>query len=304
MLEQVITTKNFEWRHFSSLSDDVIEYLTKTYKFHPLDIEDLVVESELSKVDIYKHYLFCVLNLPANTSDQSRISKHQLSVFIGKDFLVTISDEPIDVLDMYFARVAKSSGLKRDVMGKTSGFLLYKIFDVLFRDSMRLLREVVRETELVEAEVYDSHTKVTTKRLGELRRNVLFFKHTIDPLKILIHSLAQQDRTYFDKTLMIYFDDLRDSLDNMSLILTNLKSIVDGLFDVNEAFLAHRTNDMIRFLTFLSVILMPPTLITGYYGMNIDALPFAESIVSVTSIIFFSLLFITIVIIYFDRHYR
>ncbi len=300
MVEETIKSKTFEWKHFSTLSDEVIASLTKNHQFHPLDIEDLVVESELSKVDVYKHYLFCVLNLPTRQSD-SRIVKHQLSVFIGKDFLVTISDAPIDVLDTYFKRVQKSSGLKREVMGKSSGFLLYKIFDTVFRDSMRLLREVVRETELVETEVYDSHTRVTTKKLGELRRNVLFFKHTIDPLKILIHALAQQNRPYFDKSLVIYFDDLRDSLDNMSLILTNLKSIVDGLFDVNEAFLAHRTNDIIRFLTFLSVILMPPTLITGYYGMNVSNLPFSEDVISVTVIICSSLVFIAFAIMYFDR---
>ena len=81
----------------------------------------------------------------------------------------------------------------------------------------------------------------------------------------------------------------------------NLNNIIDGLFEVNEAFLSHRTNEIIRILTIISVILMPPTLISSYYGMNISSLPFVHSIEIVTTIIVGSLLVALGIIFYIDR---
>lgn len=56
----------------------------------------------------------------------------------------------------------------------------------------------------------------------------------------------------------------------------NLKLIVDGLFDVNEALLSHRTNEVVTLLTVVSASLMVPTLIAGFYGMNVPWLPYAS----------------------------
>ena len=103
------------------------------------------------------------------------------------------------------------------------------------------------------------------------------------------------------ESLDIYFDDLKDTFDGMWVVADNLKNILDCLFDVNEAFLSHKTNEIIRILTIISVILMPPTLISSYYGMNIDRLPFAHSIELVSLIILFSLLVAFVLIIVLDK---
>ena len=104
-----------------------------------------------------------------------------------------------------------------------------------------------------------------------------------------------------NKNLDIYFDDVKDTLDSMSIVIENLKGTVDGLFDVNEAFLSHRTNEIIRTLTIISVILMPPTLITSFYGMNIIDLPLASNMPLVITMILLSMIFFWLFIRHIDR---
>ena len=118
------------------------------------------------------------------------------------------------------------------------------------------MQELVREANNVELAVYDDRTKVTTKRLGIVRRNVLFMRHVIDPQRILLNQILNTRKSYFPKELTLYYEDVKDTLDSMWVITDNLKNIVDGLFDVNEAFLSHRTNEIIRLLTVISVLLM------------------------------------------------
>jgi magnesium transporter len=301
MQKGVIKGKEFTWHHFPELQEKDFEILEKEFKFHPLDFDDLRNDLELSKLDVYKYYLFAIFNIPVFDKNTMRVGKRNLAVFISKDYIVTATREPIESVDRFFARAKRSSGLKREAMGKTTGYFLYRLLDYIFRDAKVILHELVREVNQVEEAVYDARTRVATKRLGTVRRNVLFMQHVIDPHRILITQIVNARKSYIGKDLGIYFDDVKDTLDSMWVVINNLKSIVDGLFDVNEAFLSHRTNEIIRVLTVISVILMPPTLITGYYGMNVADLPLGDSVGLVSGIVVLSILICLFVVIRVDR---
>jgi magnesium transporter len=109
------------------------------------------------------------------------------------------------------------------------------------------------------------------------------------------------NRSFLPKSTEIYFDDIRDTLNSMTVVLDNLRNIVDSLFDVNESFLSHRTNEIIRVLTIISVLLLPPTLVTSFYGMNVRNLPFEDNVGVVFGIIMVSLISFAILIFRLDR---
>ncbi len=293
--------KQFTWWHFSHLEEADFEILESEFKFHPLDFDDLREENEIPKLDVYKYYLFSVLNIPRLDVKENLVHRSNLAVFIGKDYLVTVTKHPIDSVDRFFARAQRSSGLRRDALGKSTGYFLYKLLDYAFRDAKVVLRELVRETEHVESALYDAHSKTITRRLGILRRNILYLRHIIEPQRMLIDQFSQAGKGFISKDLAPYFDDVKDTLDSVGVVTENLKNILSGLFDVNEAFLSHRTNEIIRLLTIISVVLMPPTLITGYYGMNIDELPFANDAVAVSGIILLSIVLFLWIIFRLDR---
>lgn len=301
MAHKTIKGKSFVWHHFSELEEADFEILEKEFKFHPLDFDDLRSDVELPKLDSYKYYLFSILNIPGIDVGTHRMVKQNLAVFIGKDYLVTVTRNPIDAVDRFFARATRSSGLRRDALGKKSGYLLYKLLDYVFRDAKVVLNELVRKTNKLEAEVYGRRSKRTTQHLGALRRDVLFLRHVIDPQRILIDHFMNARKSFLSSDLQIYFDDIKDTLDGTWVVTDNLKNIIDSLFDVNEALLSHRTNQIIRILTLISVVLMPPTLISSYYGMNVQGLPFADNIGLVTVIILSSLIGFWIFIYLIDK---
>ena len=67
----------------------------------------------------------------------------------------------------------------------------------------------------------------------------------------------------------MYFDDIVDSAERIWDLLDNYKEVVDGLESTNESVLAHRQNDVLRLLTVISVTILPLTLVTGLFGMNV-----------------------------------
>lgn len=301
MAQKQVKGKTVKWYHLSKFSDSDIDFLQKEFKFHPLDFDDLREEVELPKVDVYKYYVFAVFVIPLFNKEKNRVGKRNLSVFIGKDYVVTVTSEPIPAVDRLFARAKRNRGLRKEAMSKTSGFFLYKLLDYVFRDVDVTLQELTRETHATETLVYDQRTEVTTKRLGMLRSNILYFSHLIDPQRILISHLINARKTFLSKELDVYFDDVKDTLDAQWIVANNLRSIIESLFSVNEAFLTHRTNKIIRLLTIISVVLMPPTLVASYYGMNVQGLPFAHDITTVSIFVVVSLISFLAFIFYLDK---
>lgn len=301
MAHQTISEKGLIWHHFSEINEADFKFLHENFKFHPLDFGDLREGVELPKIDVYKDYLFTVLNIPYVDVDKRFIGKHNLSIFISKNFVITATRDPVSVVDRFFARAKRSGGMRKEIFEKSSGFFLYKLLDYIFRDTKVILQELVRETNELEGVVYGKKNNDATKRLGMLRNNILFLGHVIDPQRIIISKIVETKRIFVGTDLGVYYDDIKDSLDGIWVVTNNLKNMVDSLFSVNEAFLTHRTNAIIRLLTLISVVLMPPTLITSYYGMNVANLPYDHDIVIVSAIVILSLVGFFVVIAYLDR---
>ncbi len=301
MAHKELKGKKFVWHHVSKYTDHDIEFLQKDFKFHPLDFDDIREMAELPKLDVYKYYLFGIFAIPYYNAASDRIEKADVAIFVSAKEVVTVTREKIDAIDRYFARATKSTGLRRDALGKSTGYFVYKLLDYVFRDAKSVLKVLSRETQTLEDELHSRHRKRTTRSLGTLRRNLLFLRHVIDPQRIIVSQMGNAKKSFMPSDLDVYFDDLKDTLDGMWVITDNLKNIVDGLFDVNEALLSHRTNEIIRLLTIISVVLMPPTLIASYYGMNVSDLPYADDVGRVTMIIIASLIGFWFLIWFIDR---
>ena len=234
-MAQTISGKTFTWHHISDLSEADFTYLEKHFKFHPLDFDDLRDDTALPKLDVYKYYLFTILSVPQYRVKDALVTKLDLAIFIGADYVVTVCREPIDVVDRFFSRAKRSTGLRRDALGKSPGYFLYKLLDYVFRDAKIILHELSRESRKVEVNVYEHQSRGTTENLGIMKRNLLFLQHIIDPQRLLIHQFISARKKYIPAELDIYFDDVKDTLDGIWVITENLKNIVDSLFDVNES---------------------------------------------------------------------
>ena len=295
MSVQTLQSKTFTWYHFNQFEAADIDFLHSHFQFHPLDFEDLLSESLLSKLDIYKHYIFATFQIPAiDTAD--RLVGQELHVFLSADHLVTITPKPIPSLEKFVSRCVQSTKLRGTTMHKGSAFFLYKLLLAAFQDVKSLISRLLHQTESMEQDVYAGDRDATV-RLARARRNIVFLRHFIDPQRHILTSISSLKRAFVTEEIQLYYDDLRDLLDNVWLATDNLKLIVDGLFDANEAFISYRTNQIVTVFTILTAGLMGPSLFVGFYGMNVPWLPWIERPLFM-SLLFFITVFIMISIVY------
>lgn len=304
MTHKIIEAKDIVWIHINCVNEEDLDYLKQNFKFHHLDYDDIRAETSLSKVDTYKHYLFFTFHIPVLQKEINTVGGNELYIFLNENHIITLTHKPIASIENLYEHMEKVHKFRANVLSKGPAFMLYRILMDAFRETQSIVSFLTHEVARLEDAINHSHDKKITVDLGKARRNILYLRHLIDPQRTIISNLTVSKRQFISEDLNIYFDDLRDSLDSVWSSSDNLKLFVDGLFDVNEALLSHKTNDVITLLTIISASLMVPTLIAGFYGMNVPWLPFAHRPEIVALVFLFSVFTMFIVVLLIVKKHR
>jgi magnesium transporter len=105
--------------------------------------------------------------------------------------------------------------------------------------------------------------------LSNAKQEIISYRKIIKPERSTLRLLERHVERFLPEELELYFDDIVDAAERLWDQLDNFKEVVEGLEDTNEAVISHRQNKVLRILTVVSVILLPLTLITGIFGMNV-----------------------------------
>jgi len=278
MAIKIATMERMRWVNISPITEKDIGYLGKEFHFHPLDLADCREGSQRSKLDVYRWYLFMILHFPIFDKETRRVGFRSLNVFVGRNYLVTATNDTINRLNDYFQKTEKriegQSG--KDPLRGSSSFLLYKIIDMLYRRTLPVINEIGHYLSTTEEEIFSGHNKEATADLAIVRRNILNLRRILEPQLKMVDRLVNMKTVVHSEKLSVYYDDVHDYMENMWSILGNYQDTVNGLYSTNESMVNQKTNEVIKILTLISVALLPMTLIASIYGMNVEGLPFAD----------------------------
>jgi len=265
------------WINIEHPTEAETEYLTKNYSFHPLDLDDCLSRIQRPKIDEYKDYLFLVFLFPVFHKEARVTTSSQLSVFIGKDYLITIHQGELKPLVKLFKECSIDDETKQEHFEQGPGYLLYRILDRLVDYCLPILNKIGEHIENAEDAVFASRGMPRAiEKISMLRRDVIAFRRIIWPLRAVLGSLEAKTRRFTKTDLAVYFGDVVDHADRIWDGLDEYKEIIEGLNDTHDSLASNRTNEVIRILTIISTIFLPITLIASIWGMNIN-LPFQHS---------------------------
>jgi len=269
--------KNITWYKVFKPEQKGLKKLQEKFNFHPLDIEDCLEKIQRPKLDIYQNYIFMVLHLPFWADKNPRLETIELKVFVGKNFLITLNETKIPLLDELFY-LAKTNAKKRARFFRRSSFhLFYFLFNQLLLDINPLIKEAGKMIDEIDKQVLSRQYKEVFKQISVMRRNLIVFQTIIKPQIPLFRKLEEGKAKVTKGIYPYYWGNLVDRLRSVWEQLEDYMQILEGLATTNESLLTYKTNEIIKILTIFSVVLLPLTLISGIYGMNIRTLPFLFS---------------------------
>ena len=274
---QSLTWGDLTWVNIERPTEKETEYLAKNYPFHPLDLDDCLSRIQRPKIDEYKDYLFLVLHFPVFNKEARVTTPSQVSVFIGKDYLITLHKGELKPLVKLFRECQIDKDSRQEHFSHGSGYLLYRIIDRLVDYCLPILNKIGDNIERTEDDIFSSQGMPRAiEKISMLRRDVISFRRTIWPMRAVIGSLEPKIRRFTDLDMAVYFGDMVDHVDKIWDGLDEYKEIIEGLNDTHDSLATNRTNEVMRMLTIIATILLPLTVVASVYGMNIP-LPFQNS---------------------------
>src|SRR4051812_2610507 len=251
-------------------------WLEAHFDFHALDYEDVRSRNQRPKVDEYDDYLFIVLHFPRYDKVVSRLNAAELDIFVGPDFLITCPNEPLQTIEYLFQSCRRNEELRDNLFSKGTGYLLYKIVDDCVDASFPMLGKIGNKLERIEEEIFEGKGDEVVRDISNVKQEIINFRKIVRPQRVAFRDLERNKARYIAEDLDIYFDDIIDASERVWDLLENYKEVVEGLEATNESAIAHRTNEVFRILTAISLTFLPLTLIASLFGMNVE-LPWEDA---------------------------
>ncbi|MCS6772670.1 MAG: magnesium/cobalt transporter CorA [Anaerolineae bacterium] len=238
--------------------------LSETFKFHPLAVEDALVESHLPKVDDWGEYLYVVLHAVAFDADLSHVRTYELDIFIGRQYLVTYRSDPIPALEDIWRKAHQDDRLLRFGMDH----LLYRLCDAIASSYLPCMDQVDEVIDGLQTQVLHSPSPRLAERIFQLKAAVLTLRRVLAPQREVMSKLARGDSQVIDSKDRAYFRDVYDHFVRLTDLNESLRDLVSGLLDIYLSVVANRTNEVMKTLTAASLLFLPLTFVTGVFGMN------------------------------------
>ena len=266
-----LSAAGLTWTHLDAPSKDVAEQLSDRFGWHPLDVEDILSKRQRPKVDDYadEGYLFVVLHFPVYDRAIQRLNAAELDIFVGPDYLVTLPAVELLPVTRLFQRCEENEEFREQLFSKGSGRLLYEVLDDLFDYCFPILDKIGHKLDSLEDDVFEGRSDEVVRDLSNAKQEIISYRKIIKPERSTLRLLERHVERFLPEELELYFDDIVDATERIWDMLDNYKEVVEALEDTNESVISHRQNDVLRFLTVFSVIILPLTLITGVFGMNV-----------------------------------
>lgn len=270
-LANQINNNEVFWLNVNGIHDSkVIEKIGQLFDLHPLILEDIMSSGQRPKAEYYPNCIFMVVNMLRFESGNQNIDSEQVSLILKDNFVITFQEKAGDVFDPIRERIKLAKGRIRKEKGD---YLCYALLDVIVDNYFLILEQIGEIIENLEQDMVTKADSYTLKQLHDLKRNMIFIRKTIWPLRELIRSLERTEFEIIDRSNLIYYRDVYDHIIQVIDIVESSRDILAGMLDIYLSSVSNKMNEVMKVLTIIATIFIPLTFIAGVYGMNFEFMP-------------------------------
>lgn len=272
------TYKKLTWIDVEKPSREEISYLKEEYNIPVLISEEMLVESVRAKVDVHEDLIFMIMHFPTGTPNvNKRGIEQEIDFVVGHNFVITVHYEPIESLVNFSKQFSEGSKLERGKPIPHAGFLLHFIVKELYKKVAESLEDMNGWLKEIEQNIFTGREEKMVQVISNVNKNILDYKQTLRFHKETLHSFQMAAKDFFNPDFTYELSTMIGEYNKVQHTLDGHKEILNDLRDTNNSLLSTKTNDTMKKLTIMTFIMLPLTLITGIFGMNMDMI-FIKSI--------------------------
>ena len=259
------------WINIDGLRQADVEAISRHFGIHSLISEDILSLNQRPKMDEVEEVLYCLLNMLYYNEKNSTVEQEQISIILGKDFVITFQEDPArDVFNPIRERLKIQNSKLRQ---RGADYLCYTMLDLIVDSYFKVMENLGECIEQVEEEVVRRSNKRSLARINQFRKELIVLKRNIAPVRDLVAAIIRSESDLLEERTTKYFKDVHDHIIQAYDLSENYRDMMVGMQDLYINNVNLRMNEVMKVLAIVTCLLAPATVIGGIFGMNFDVIP-------------------------------
>jgi magnesium transporter len=256
--------KNFVWLDLAEPTQADLDLLKDEFNLHPMAVEDAALAHERPKIEAFDRYWLVVVHA-ATLDTNARRLHHEIAIFVGTNFVVTIRAHPEFPLEEIERRWLSKDGVPHTATG-----LLYVILDVVVDGYSPVATAYNERLVALENRVLDEKQdpRNTLRDVLLFKRELIQFRHDVAPVRDILTPVLRGDLTPLEPSVVAYFRDVYDHAARALEQVDSIRDLLNSTLDIHLSSQAHRQGEVAKQLTVIATIFLPLSYITGFFGQN------------------------------------
>ena len=267
---QSITWINIEGIH----EINTVEKIGTGFNIHSLALEDILNTDQRPKIEDFDNNIFIVLKMLYYNEKTCEIITEQTSFILSSNFVISFQEGiEGDVFNPIRERIRSNKGKIRK-MG--ADYLLHRLTDAIIDNYFIILEKMGEKIEVLETELLKNITPETMHKIHQLKRELIFLRKAVWPLREISGWLLREDSALIKQPTKIFLRDMYDHTIQVIDSIETFRDMLSSMLDIYLSNINNKTNTVMKLLTIIATLFMPPTFIVGIYGMNFKYMPELE----------------------------
>jgi len=267
--EYLADERTLLWVDFEDPTDEENAILRSDFSFHPLLVDDCIASHSQPKLDEFENYFFMVIHscfFYTEKELEEALNVRELDIFVGKNFVITYHKGHIRSVTTNRRRCEHGC----QIMTQGSDFLFYNFLDSLVDNYFPILDELSLRLEKIEEDILENPRPELLAEIFILKRSLLTLRKIVAPQRELIGRFIRPGFPFIRSKIRPYFKDIYDHILRIYDISESARELISADMEAYLSSISFKLNETMKTLTIIATLILPLTLITGFYGMNIE----------------------------------
>jgi magnesium transporter len=255
------------WLDLRDPDPEDLAVLGEEFGLHPVAIEDAAHDWERPKLDRYRSHLFLTAYGARLNVETGELATSELAAFVLPHALITVrKDDGLDI-----GKILDRWDASPDLAKYGVGFLLYGLLDYIVDGHFEAVQSLDDAVEDLEDDLFADVPRDmrVQRRSFELRKSLVLLRRVVIPMREVVNTVMRRDLPIVDDHLMPYYQDVYDHVLRATEWTESLRDLVTTILETNLTIQGNRLSIITKKVTGWAAIIAVPTLITGFYGMNV-----------------------------------
>ncbi len=254
------------WIHLVNPTSKEINQVSDYFELEVNDVAAALDEEESSRISLEDGYTLILVDIPTTEvrHEKKMYTTIPLGIILKHDLIITICREDTPILQYFITNRVREFSTKKKMRF---------IYQILFRSAALYqsnLYTIDRKRTEIEERVEGDTQNVDLIELHELESTLVYFATSLRANNIVLERLKRYKRLEQYSEDMELLEDVTVEY-QQAIEMTNIyRDIIDGTRELLSSVIDNRLNNVMKYLTSITLVMAIPTIISGIYGMNVS----------------------------------